>query len=330
MRRRTFIAALGAAAAIPALAGAADPPTPAETLARLLERRYVYRETGLRYAAALRANAAAYAQIPDPAALATRLTADLAAVSPDRHLRVVSGDPRTAPPPPPAPGAPPRPPRGPPLGDVRWAAPGVAYIQYNELSGSPEEVAATQAFMRDYAGARALVLDGLRLRGGGIEEMKAFLPYLFRQRTVLVYMDVPQALVDAEGAPPDEGTALVHIPGPSGIFRQQHVVEPHPSEHRWFDTPVYYLVSGGTASAGEHLALSLKRTRRATLIGQTTAGANHFGGFEAIGAGLTAFIPVGRTLDPDTGRDWEGVGIAPDVVTPPDEALARALEMAAR
>ena len=37
------------------------------------------------------------------------------------------------------------------------------------------------------------------------------------------------------------------------------------------------------------------------------------------------FLPVGRTYDPATGRDWEGVGIEPDVDVPADQALQAAL-----
>ncbi|KRA20730.1 S41 family peptidase [Lysobacter sp. Root604] len=91
---------------------------------------------------------------------------------------------------------------------------------------------------------------------------------------------------------------------------------------------MFYLTSKRTRSAGEHFALALQRTHRGTLIGERTAGANHFGGIEPIGAGLAAFIPVGRTYDPDTGKDWEGVGIVPDIEVPADEALAKALTLA--
>ena len=86
--------------------------------------------------------------------------------------------------------------------------------------------------------------------------------------------------------------------------------------------------SGFTASAAEHFALALKGTGRATLIGQPTSGANHFGGDMELGGGYTAFIPVGRTFDPATGKDWEGTGIAPDITVPPEDALVKALALA--
>jgi hypothetical protein len=43
---------------------------------------------------------------------------------------------------------------------------------------------------------------------------------------------------------------------------------------------------------------------------------------------MAAFIPVGRTIDPDTGADWEGVGIEPDIACAPEEALDEAMRRA--
>ena len=114
------------------------------------------------------------------------------------------------------------------------------------------------------------------------------------------------------------------------MLRREHLAVPHPTEHQLSKAKVFYLTSPRTRSAGEHFALALKRTHRGTLIGETTAGANHFGRFEPIGPDLVAFIPIGRTFDPDTGKDWEGVGVLPDIAVPADQALDKALELAGK
>jgi hypothetical protein len=162
-------------------------------------------------------------------------------------------------------------------------------------------------------------------------EMDALFPYLFDRETVLVEMAVARNGGPRGGPPPmGGGNTLREAPGPANLLVRQHVAIPDASEHRLAKAKVFYLTSKRTRSAGEHFALALQRTHRATLIGERTAGANHFGGIEPIGAGLAAFIPVGRTYDPDTGKDWEGTGIVPDIEVPVDQALDRALALAAK
>jgi C-terminal processing protease CtpA/Prc len=72
----------------------------------------------------------------------------------------------------------------------------------------------------------------------------------------------------------------------------------------------------------------MKSTGRATLIGEATAGANHFGGPANLNEHFTVWMPVGRTYDIRTGKDWEGGGIEPDVAADPKQALVVALEKA--
>jgi C-terminal processing protease CtpA/Prc len=72
--------------------------------------------------------------------------------------------------------------------------------------------------------------------------------------------------------------------------------------------------------------LVLKRTKRATLIGEKTRGAGHYVTLAPVGSRLTALVPVGRAFDPDTGWDWEGVGVTPDISVPADAALDEALK----
>lgn len=95
--------------------------------------------------------------------------------------------------------------------------------------------------------------------------------------------------------------------------------------------PIYYLISRRTASAAEALGLGLKSSHRATLVGETTAGAGYFGGVFDVGdPAFQAWISTGRTYDPVSGWDWEGKGVRPDVEARTDEALAVALDLARR
>jgi hypothetical protein len=356
MDRRTFIgvsaAAIAAIASREAMATqgpATSSGDPVLALADLLESGYVIPEIGKRYAAMLRQKAAAgaYRDIPDPAALGQRLTADLAAVSVDRHLRVLPAamlGPNDRPPPRPADGkggpqpvsppsvppAGPQPPRRVAIEDAGWIARDVAYIRFTGFPDGPDIAATCDRFMRDHASAKAMIIDSRYNGGGGIVPMNAMLPYLYARPTVLVQMEMVAAIAKARGNPFDGDAFIRPASGAApGIVRNEHYVVPRTDETRLFGAKVFYLVSGRTASAAEHLALAFKHTGRATLIGETTAGANHFGGFEPIGGGLAVFLPVGRTIDPATGKDWEGTGIAPDVAVAPTLALQEALKLSA-
>jgi hypothetical protein len=351
MDRRIFLGLSAAAiATIGGNAFALDGPTAAASdsalaLADLLETGYVIPDTGKRYAAMLRQKAAAgaYKDIADPAELGQRLTADLFAVSPDRHLRVVPAamlGPNDRPQPRPAdgaksqpPAAPPRAPSGPrpprraPIEDAGWIARDVAYIRFTEFPDDPDIAAASDRFMRDHASAKAVIVDCRYNGGGGVAQMNAMLPYLFAKPAVLVQMEMVESIAKARGNPFAEDAFMRPASGAApGIVRTEHYVVPKTDETRLFAAKVFYLTSARTASAAEHLALAFKHTGRATLIGETTAGANHFGGFEPIGGGLTVFLPVGRTIDPATGKDWEGTGIVPDVAVAPTLALQEALK----
>ena len=354
MDRRIFLALSAAAIAAigsdgaSALDGPAGPAAdPALALADLLETGYVIPEIGKRYAAMLRQKAAAgaYAGIADPAELGQRLTADLLAVSPDRHLRVVPASllgPNDAPRPGPAVGpksqpgaAAPRAPAGPQpvrrvaIEDAGWVARDVAYIRFTGFPDDPDTATACDRFMRDHATAKAVIIDCRYNGGGGIVQMNAMLPYLYAKSTVLVQMEMVAAIAKARGNPFDGDAFIRPASGAApGVIRTEHYVVPKTDETRLFGAKAFYLTSGRTASAAEHLALAFKHTGRATLIGETTAGANHFGGFELIGGGLAVFLPVGRTIDPATGKDWEGTGIVPDVAVAPTLALQEALKHA--
>ena len=84
------------------------------------------------------------------------------------------------------------------------------------------------------------------------------------------------------------------------------------------------LTSAHTLSAAEELAYDLQALKRATIVGETTSGQAH-ATFEArIDNHFEILLPTGKTLNPVTGADWEGVGVIPDVKVSATDALATA------
>jgi hypothetical protein len=294
----------------------------AEALAAQLLTDFVIPANAKDYAAMLRANASAGRYDSGTRGeLATRLTDDLLAVHKDGHLHVEllkpdgSGGARV--------GGKPLPPA---IQAAKWIAPGIAYIRPSVFTSSPEEVAAFKAFMEEHKDAKTIIFDLRNHHGGRLAEMDAMFPYLFAKETALVKMELARAVYDENGSPTGEGPTLRMEKGPQ-VVTTTHMAIPGP------DTPlrkakVYLLVSNATASAGEHFSLAMKSSGRGVLIGEATAGANHFGGGEELNEHFGVWMPIGRTYDIKTGKDWEGTGVAPDIAVDPKQALVAALEKA--
>ncbi|WP_160174187.1 S41 family peptidase [Sphingopyxis sp. MWB1] len=291
----------------------------AENYAKMLEEDYVYADIGKRYAEALRAGIASgrFAKLTGEE-LAGALETTVQSVSPDGHIRVRAG---VGAPPPQGAGAPPSMPE--PIEQAGWIAPGIAYIRFNNFPHDDATTARAAKFMADHADARAVIFDIRTNNGGGLAQMDAMLPWLFDKPTRLVTMAL-RASVDAKGFLIGDGPTMRRVPGDPAMVTREHWVTPN-KDGRLRDAKVYLLTSGASRSAAEHFALSMKHTGRARLIGAATGGANHFGGGQDLGGDFGAFIPVGRTYDPVTGKDWEGDGLAPDVEVAPERALEVAL-----
>lgn len=242
-----------------------------EDLAAKLEQRYVFPTTGRKYAAMLRANATAgrYAAIADDKAFAKLVTDDLEAVAFDGHLRVV---PRSKPV---AAGAVSSSSSANQLPETIQSQArlpgGIAYIRLAKFFGEPEDLAAIRKFMDDNRDAKTVIFDVRTHIGGGLEEMDVIFPNLFDEQKVLLGMDTRSSVESPIG----EGTTVRSVAGPESVSRREHIVIPAAGSPL-SKAKVYVLASGRTASAGEHFVLALKRTGRATVIGETTYGAGKF------------------------------------------------------
>jgi hypothetical protein len=289
-----------------------------EDLAQQLTERFVDPAVARQYAAMLRANAASgkYAAMGDDAAFAQAVTDDLQAVHFDGHLKLLLPD-----------GAPATPsPRG-PIEDSQTVeatarlTPDIAYIRLGDFLNQEGAIPAIRKFLADNADAKTLIFDVRTHRGGGLAEMDVMFPMIFDKPQVLVGMDTRANVA----SPLNDSTTLHRVPGPDGVVRREHRVIPAAPIGNLQKVKIFVLASGRTASAGEHFVLAMKRTHRATIIGETTYGAGNFGGGVPVDGGFSAWIPVGRTFDPDTNKGWDYFGIAPDVPVPVEQALVEAL-----
>lgn len=310
-RARFFAMVLSALLATAAWS-AAPPPATLDAAARTsivnaaadaLTSRYVYPDVARRAATAIKSALAAgsYDAITEPPAFAERLTADIAAIAHDKHLRVNAFGP-----PPAAAGAPP-PPRS-EAGVVRAdRLPG--NIGYIEISGFPPLEAfkaPVDKAMAPLAGTRALIID-VRRNGGGTPTSVVYLASYFLDpaKPVVVSRFISRN-PDTETFRTDE------FPNVATPFFYK-------------GKPVYVLTSHYTFSGGEGLPYELQVLKRVTVVGEVTGGGANPGGTMPLAPGFNMFVPGGRNENAITKTSWEGVGVMPDVVTPADDSLKVAL-----
>lgn len=185
----------------------------------------------------------------------------------------------------------------------------IAYVRidsFGEVDTCGPTIESELQLTRD---AAALIID-LRENGGGrVESATLAASYLFD--------DQPVHLLD-------ETTR--------GIGRVRPIwTSPIASDMRiGSKKPVYLLVSHETFSAGESFAYVLQAAGRAVVVGVPTRGGAHGARGYVIDAHLLASVPSRRMTSAVTHGDWEGVGVQPDVVAAPDQALAVALALAGK
>jgi hypothetical protein len=174
-------------------------------------------------------------------------------------------------------------------------------------SGAGEVVAAAMGFL---AHCDALIID-VRRNGGGFAGMvNLLITYLTDPAEQLHLFDFHYRGGPEAGLRSD--WTLPYVPGP-----------------RFAGKDVYVLTGQFTGSAAESFAYALQAAKRATLVGEQTAGAGNPGsGMTALPGGFSAFIAAGRVVSPVTGTNWEGVGVKPDVAAAADTALRVAHVMA--
>jgi hypothetical protein len=310
-----FLAAGAAAGSVIASAEARiRPAETVEAVATRIERDFYDPDRAREIAAALRAEAAGYDRLTDPHDLANALTDRLKEF--DRHFA------------------------------VRWVgqSPSPAEAASASASAGPDpEIAARRS---GYGFRRVEILPG----NIGYIDLRSFEPIDFSNREWPIWAAADGALAmlsktdaiifdlrhNGGGAPSMVGyLASAFVKSDADVYNVFHSRQGTESEapavkypRPMLDKPVYVLVSGRTGSAAEAFAYTLQAARRATVVGEASAGAANPGGPVATGTGFTVFISDASPKNPLTGGNWETTGVVPDAKVTSADALATAQRLA--
>jgi hypothetical protein len=276
-----------------------------ERIADLIDNNYFDPARAREVAGELRAAAKTgeFDKLEEPRDLATALTARLRKI--DRHFTVMWQGP--SPRPEPARAGVPQPENRNGFGfrRVEMLPGAVGYIDLRTFAdfdtSKPEEPArkAADAALELVANADAVILD-LRDNGGGSPAMVGYLVSAFTAPDADIYNTFKSR----------EGTGSER---PRQLYARPRT-----------DVPVYVLTSGRTGSAAESTAYTLQAAKRATIVGEPSAGAANPGGFFPVGDGFNVFVSTGTPINPITGTNWEGKGVQPDIAVSAEQALRRA------
>lgn len=294
-----------------------------DSINRKLNKNYVFPEVAIKMSKILAVNSknGKYNSLANPGELARQLTNDLQEISKDKHLMVVYNPAIIA--------------RENTLTDedrtneeAEWARELVNHIKRDNygfkevkiLDGNTgyldlrefvdpkygsETLAAVMNFLKNTS---AIIVD-LRQNDGGSPEMVQLLASYF-------FSSEPVHLANHYNRPRNELTESWTLSNVTGVRRPE--------------VDLYILTSSKTFSAAEAFSYQLKYLKRATIVGEKTAGGAHLTGSVIATDKFYLRIPQGRTTSPVTNSNWEGIGVTPDIEVSAEEALkaaqAKALE----
>lgn len=186
---------------------------------------------------------------------------------------------------------------------VEIKANNIGYFKFNSFPDTAACQSQAESAMASLNRADALIFD-LRDNRGGYPNMVVFLAgYLF---------DHPEYMFNSKD--PVMAQTWTRSPVAGSLLA---------------DKPVYILTSSRTYSGAEQFSYDLKMLKRATLVGETTGGANHAGALHNIDDHFAVGIPEYRPLNPFSDKDWAVIGVEPDVKVKAADAPAAAEKLIA-
>jgi Peptidase family S41 len=182
----------------------------------------------------------------------------------------------------------------------------IGYVKLNSFPDLSICRSTAAAAMTSLNEADAIIFD-LRDNHGGVPAMVAFMAsYLFEHPTQLedFYNRAEHSTLQSWTLSPVFGNKLA-------------------------DKPAYVLISHSTFSGAEEFSYDMKMLKRATLVGETTAGGAHMTRPRRIDPHFSIRVPDTTPINPVSKTNWEGTGVSPDVKVRATDALTIAEKLAA-
>jgi hypothetical protein len=175
----------------------------------------------------------------------------------------------------------------------------VGYLKLNGFNDTSLSGPTAIAAMNFLGYTDALIIDLTENGGGSPSLIQTIMAYLLDGSTHLnsFYIRDGDSLQQFWSAP--------YVPGPKMV-----------------DTELYVLTSSHTFSAAEEFTYNVKNLERGTIVGETTGGGAHPVTsylFPSLNMGMR--VSFGRAINPVSGTNWEGTGVAPDIEVPADQAF---------
>jgi retinol-binding protein 3 len=279
-----------------------------DSISAMLNKSYVFEDVAKKMSALINENfkSGKYKAIKDPQEFGAKLTEDLQSISKDLHLNVGYGPDQI------------RSVKERKIGpdellvtkkqeqlknygfeEIKALPYGIGYLKLNSFIDSPESMDVAAGAMSFLSCSNALIID-LRENDGGDPKMIQFIiSYFSGEKPELI-----NTYYTRESNTTDELWTLANLPG-----------------KRLTHAEIYVLTSNQTFSAAEEFAYDLKNWKRATIVGETTAGAANPSVIKIINDNFAIMLPTGRAINPITHTNWEGVGVEPDLKVTSDKAL---------
>jgi retinol-binding protein 3 len=180
----------------------------------------------------------------------------------------------------------------------------VGYVKFDAFLWPDVCAETAAAAMSLVADCNALIVD-LRDNVGGDPAMVAFIAsYLFSRPVHLNSLHEPRTDATVQS------WTLPVVPG-----------------RRFTGQSVFVLISPRTFSAAEEFAYDLQMLKRATIVGEASAGGAHAALPLRLDSHFRVAVPFARSVNPLSRTNWEGRGVEPDVLIREDFAIQAAYRM---